>query len=407
MSIELGTDGAVVEEDRQLAELGPLAASGRMRRLAPFGFVVTCAIVSMAFDSDGSRGAFVVIACLGAATMVAAALLPWHRLPRRAQGAVAIVPIFLLVAAVRVDGGLDSHFLALLLLPLMWLALYETRRCLNIGLVATISLLAMELVRQPVADKSLRAFAVIALAVGLLPPVRRLVTMNRSALLTIADMANRDSLTGLANRRGLERGITAHENRSSDGLGMIFVDLNCFKIINDTFGHDAGDDLLVQVGNRLVAATRSQDVVARVGGDEFVIACYIPRAAVAALADRIRNVIGDSPYQLRGEQVSVSASVGCSHMCAPALNTAALLDEADHAMYVAKAGGSDPAPLRDAPLGPSRTGHPVGDEVLGATVFPVDPRCHGARPAPPYGDPLRPCAVALGSVRGGRFALGR
>ena len=118
------------------------------------------------------------------------------------------------------------------------------------------------------------------------------------------------------------------------GLGLIFVDLNRFKQINDTFGHDAGDDLLVSVAHRISALIHAGDVVARVG-DEFIIASNNSHSVVEDVADRVRHAIADTSFQIHNQAVTMSASVGVSHMSHQP-DFSALLYDADHAMYHAK-----------------------------------------------------------------------
>jgi diguanylate cyclase (GGDEF)-like protein len=328
---------AMLHEDAMIVAQGPLAAPGRLRRLAPYVFVIACAILSMIFNPDENEPVFAVAASLSIAAMGCALWLPWRRLPRPAQGLVILVQLFLTDALMRADGGVNSHFLGILLVPLIWLALYETRGCLFVGLFVTTGLLTAEFLRHPTADDKLRVFVLLTVAVVLLPPLRRMLSISRAAVVALAEMANVDSLTGLANRRGLQQGIQQSKGTPSDGFGIIFVDLNRFKQINDRFGHDAGDQLLVHVGRRLCDAVRPKDVVARIGGDEFVVACNSSRPGVAALADRIRDAIAQPPYLLKEELVVMSASVGFSHLGEQPSDTTALLDEADHAMYLAKA----------------------------------------------------------------------
>jgi diguanylate cyclase (GGDEF)-like protein len=335
----LANIAATAAEQKLVAELGPLAAPGRLRRLAPFAGLIVCLLVSLAFDSGANRMVFRVLAVASALATITAALTPWRRLPRRAQAAVIILPLFLVAGLMRGDDGLNSQVLVIILVPLFWLAIYESLRSLLIGLGVTVVIIGAELVRLPPLDDVMRGITTLAVALTLMPALRHLVATNRAALVAITDMAGHDSLTGLANRRGVTMWLDDARHDHSPGLALIFVDVNRFKRINDTFGHDAGDDLLVAIGQRISAAIRASDVAARVGGDEFIIASNCSRSVAEDLADRVRRAIAETPFQVRDQQVLVAASVGMSHLSHQPEDIGAMLDDADHAMYRAKESG--------------------------------------------------------------------
>lgn len=154
--------------------------------------------------------------------------------------------------------------------------------------------------------------------------------------------ASHDPLTGLLNRRGLDR-VLGEAGESGEALGLLLLDLDGFKLINDRHGHHAGDDLLKQVALRLKGVVRPGDIVARLGGDEFALVVRGVEDAVALseIADRAVSVVM-APFMLVGQLVSVGASVGASvkseresaHWTAEALMRAA-----DQALYGAKRAG--------------------------------------------------------------------
>ncbi len=155
-----------------------------------------------------------------------------------------------------------------------------------------------------------------------------------------------DPLTELGNRAAffahLDRAIDYSPGRAAVGhrVGVISIDLDGFKPVNDRLGHAAGDDVLRTVAERLRTHVRTEDVVARLGGDEFCIVCgeVSTPEEVTRLADRIVAVIGE-PITTRAGTVRISASVGVA-LCVPGTcTTDALLDAADRAMYRAKAEG--------------------------------------------------------------------
>jgi len=170
----------------------------------------------------------------------------------------------------------------------------------------------------------------------------------------LTHQARHDELTGLPNRSQLldHMGVAvtkaqanAHAvspSEDSCGFAVLFLDLDRFKLINDSVGHSAGDDLLVEAGRRIVAAVRDHDLVARLGGDEFaVLVNDIEGLHVAkSLAQRVLHSLGQA-YWIAGREVFPSASVGIA-MWQPRYGSGTdLLRDADAAMYRAKASGRD------------------------------------------------------------------
>lgn len=151
-----------------------------------------------------------------------------------------------------------------------------------------------------------------------------------------------DTLTGISNRSAFfNRLRAAAVEEGKPLLGVLYVDLDGFKPVNDTHGHAAGDDLLRAVAQRLTAVVRPEDLVARLGGDEFAVLC--PGLATAdeatVIADRLVDAVA-RPLDLDGTTVRVGASVGLA-VCEPGPDTDAehLLDQADRALYAAKLDG--------------------------------------------------------------------
>ena len=161
-----------------------------------------------------------------------------------------------------------------------------------------------------------------------------------------------DPLTGLANRTVLLDRLEQAQRRSErspHSVAVFFLDLDRFKVINDSLGHDAGDQLLVAVAERISASLRPGDTAARFGGDEFVVLCDEVASPHEALLIAERLTAGlDEPFSLRGEQVFVSASVGVAIAHSAQDDPAALLRDADAAMYQAKARGPARTELFDA-----------------------------------------------------------
>ncbi|WP_414932348.1 diguanylate cyclase domain-containing protein [Vibrio europaeus] len=155
-------------------------------------------------------------------------------------------------------------------------------------------------------------------------------------------LAHHDSLTGLANRTELYRVLEAmlrSERRSCCGLALFYIDLDGFKLVNDTYGHDAGDEVLKQVAKRLVSMTDDNDIVARLSGDEFVVVtnCINPKSA-DSLACMIIECL-EKPIDYKGDVLKVGASVGVQYTECQDVDTDKLLKAADTAMYHAKTSG--------------------------------------------------------------------
>lgn len=171
------------------------------------------------------------------------------------------------------------------------------------------------------------------------------VTLRRRAEDTMARLAYRDMLTDLPNRLSLQAALeVALEDweTAQKPFAVIMMDLDEFKPVNDTYGHDAGDEVLQVIGARLANLNRSDDVAARLGGDEFAFllnAC--PDAEVAVqVAQRLIDAVSQ-PITLRGPGVvvQVAASVGVVHASAGGASVEAVLKQADLALYEAKARG--------------------------------------------------------------------
>ncbi|MFN3213352.1 MAG: diguanylate cyclase domain-containing protein [Henriciella sp.] len=178
------------------------------------------------------------------------------------------------------------------------------------------------------------------------------VTRRIEAQGRLRHMAEHDMLTGLANRYAFQNRIEKDIGNSSEdeNVAMLAIDLDNFKMINDTYGHQAGDALLNQVAKRIRKTIRGDDWAARLGGDEFVVitrntpnpmdACLMAARLVTALS---------RPYQIGGVDLACSASVGVA--CAPlhAGDSATLMKYADLALYEAKGSGRSCYRLFEAP----------------------------------------------------------
>jgi diguanylate cyclase (GGDEF)-like protein/PAS domain S-box-containing protein len=173
----------------------------------------------------------------------------------------------------------------------------------------------------------------------------------------LAHRAHHDYLTGLPNRalfeERLERAV-ASAQRYGRRLAVLFLDLDGFKAVNDTHGHDAGDRVLKQVASRLPAGLRSSDTLARFGGDEFVV--LVTEIADPLDAREVALALLDSltgPYEVLGDRVHLRASVGISVFPDDGPDASKLLRHADLAMYGAKEKGGSVVVFHTEPSGPS------------------------------------------------------
>lgn len=169
------------------------------------------------------------------------------------------------------------------------------------------------------------------------------ITSQRQLEEELRHAALYDPLTQLPNRRLLrdraEHALTLRSRRHA-GVAALFVDLDDFKGVNDTFGHDVGDEVLVEVAHRLAEGVRECDTLARLGGDEYVILLeeLVDRSQVATIAEKMRSGFSE-PVQTAAGAIQVSASIGI-HVATEGDDYDALLRAADTAMYNAKRSGA-------------------------------------------------------------------
>ncbi len=168
---------------------------------------------------------------------------------------------------------------------------------------------------------------------------RRAEQELRDLTATLAERAVRDPLTGLANRTLLEerlRGTLSRDGRTGGSTGLLFLDLDGFKAVNDRHGHAVGDAVLRAVAARLTAGVRPSDTVARLGGDEFVVLAEgTSEEGLAPLVERLRASVAE-PIRVGNLTLKVGVSVGVSVSRAGEADAASLLADADKGMYEAK-----------------------------------------------------------------------
>ncbi len=181
--------------------------------------------------------------------------------------------------------------------------------------------------------------------VAMVSPLAAIAIERKTFEDRLAYQAQHDPLTGLPNRVLFVEFLTlalARAQRRPTTSAVLFLDLDRFKVVNDSLGHDAGDELMVKLSTRLCAAVRPADTVARFGGDEFTVLCddlslTDGRREVIDVAQRLLDVI-EAPIQLNGDDQHLSASIGIA-LAGPGDTAETLLRDADAAMYQAKADG--------------------------------------------------------------------
>ena len=205
-------------------------------------------------------------------------------------------------------------------------------------------------------------------------------------------LAVTDGLTGLYNRRFVEEMLqleTARALRNGGRLGVMVIDVDHFKAVNDSYGHQAGDEVLHSIAERLGGVVRRTDVVGRYGGEEFVVIVPDTDAeAPAELAERCRRVIAGRPFPLPdGPPVAISVSVGVAVLPEHASTARELVRTADRALYLAKSAGRDRVQ--------------VGADDVAAVAVALDPAA-GPAPALPMLDRAADLVelVEAGSHRG-------
>lgn len=184
-------------------------------------------------------------------------------------------------------------------------------------------------------------------ALGEKKQLQRYVAKLRGAERSLKKHAFFDPLTGLANRLLLvDRFQLAiqHASRSRQQFAVLMVDLNKFKAINDTYGHAAGDTVLITVAQRLVSAVRATDTVARLGGDEFVliIESFTEREQIVALGQKLIDLLAEEVVLDSGMVVSLGGSIGFAWYPTDGNNLKDILEVADQAMYFCKTSGLMP-----------------------------------------------------------------
>lgn len=200
----------------------------------------------------------------------------------------------------------------------------------------------------------------LAAAVPLLVGQSRTLQQQRRAL-AVRDrdrshwlqLATHSDTTGLPNRRALRTHLEATFSLG-EPLGLVLIDLDRFKQVNDTYGHEHGNDLLHEVGRRLRSLGPAVALAVHLSGDEFALVVHGDRAGIEAAAQEAHRRVAERPYAVGGEQIRITASVGYA-VAKPDMLPRDLLQAADQAMYLAKraqSGTHAHSPGRHTPSSP-------------------------------------------------------
>jgi len=353
-----------------LADLYPMLPW--MRRANPFdGFIMSTPLSIAALIVFGPHAA-VVFVVAGAAMTMAARMVWWRVLLNAAlwgiQGAVAAGVLAVITGPFTWDEPVPSA--AMIPITLVLAIVIET---LNVVLVGTSVRLAGGITwREYLADwRSQIAIGSIALTApipaviaqdqpALLPLLALAMVAAQSGLIAVTTrtaLAGTDPLTSLATRAALLarlRDRLARLRRHGDTVTLMLVDLDMFKKVNDDYGHLVGDRVLVEVSRRLEEATRSTDLVARFGGDEFAILLTdgMPDRTVGEVVARIRAAVC-RPIQVQDQAVRVGVSIGSAVAGERGVAAIDVIEKADASLYRAKAARPPAVPSAPHPAAPA------------------------------------------------------
>jgi diguanylate cyclase (GGDEF)-like protein len=231
---------------------------------------------------------------------------------------------------------------ALILLPMLWLLRRRVHRLVTHPLqrlTRAVDELGRGGTPVPIAPESRDELGRLAAAFDTMAAE---LAQQRDQLITLAE---RDALTGLYNRRRFEDELTRFFKDTTHGdsrCTVLLFDLDEFKYVNDTFGHLAGDAMLVRVADEARALMRETDTLCRLGGDEFAVFMpHVPLDGAVALAERLVRTVGCTTLEIEGKAVRLTTSLGVAHCPDHGRNAEELVSHADMAMYQAKRQGKN------------------------------------------------------------------
>jgi diguanylate cyclase (GGDEF)-like protein len=310
-----------------------------MRRTMPFAIAACLAFALVPLPPSEEHPVALLAAAVVTVLIIGSAVfVPWQRMPDWTQ-AVPPMAYFLAIGFLRhAEGGAASGYGTLVLLPLVWLVLYGTRRQLFFALNSMVVMFAVPilLIGPPLYPPSEWRRTLMWATVGPLIAltVHRLVVEIHQLLAQLGALARTDALTGIPNRRAWDEEMPrelSRARRSGEPLAVALLDLDHFKAFNDSRGHQAGDQLLKEAAAAWTEQIRDGDFLARYGGEEFALLLPVCSKNMAhAVAERLRCVVPD------GQTCSLGVATWDG-----AESPEALIRRTDEALYEAKLTGRD------------------------------------------------------------------
>lgn len=260
--------------------------------------------------------------------------------------------------AVLVTGGINSPVLVAIVVPPVLAAIFSTKKtafawciicaftCLSLLLIKQAGITAINIIPASALDSLYSIFNALAcfLVVGFLYIYEEINNQFQNLLQHeknhFSDLAHHDNLTGLANRLHFDSTMSKalpNADESETLVGLIYIDLDDFKPINDTYGHETGDQVLKIASQRISRCVRMADTVSRLGGDEFavILESINTRERMETIAEKIETNMARS-MEVYGQTLQVSASIGVSMYPDDARNVRELVESADSNMYTRK-----------------------------------------------------------------------
>jgi len=295
--------------------------------------------------TPGRATILLVIAVLDLAAAAGVVACPWRSWPERRSALIALPAFALIGLSTWAFGGFAAGTGPFFVLFFAWLGLHHQRReilwCVPLAALAYAVPLA-------VAGAPARLVGSVVILMPVVVCVALLISSHVRALgearELMAFQATHDALTGLPNRPesiALLHAALSRNQRRSELVAVLYLDLDGFKSVNDTLGHRAGDDVLRAVGDRLRGEIRAGDIAGRLGGDEFVVVLESLTSEELALdvGERIVGVLSH-PFRIaEGRTARIGASVGITYNLDGSVDAEAVLHEADLALYRAKSQG--------------------------------------------------------------------
>jgi len=321
-------------------------ATKRLMVTSAAGIYGGAAFVGLLEDALPGGPSFSLLPGLVALVFVVLLLSFGTRLPFPALAALGPIGVALIGYALATSEG-PGDAAVLYMWPVLWVAVFFGRTG-SILVVAWIGVVhGVTLASLPAGEGNLDRWLDVMVSVSVVCAVVHLLSeSNRKLVAELAAEARVDQLTGVLNRRGFDERMGVELDRARrDGtsLGVASFDIDHFKRVNDEFGHEIGDRVLARLGEILRAETRATDVVARMGGEEFLVLLPgCPADETSVFAERIR-----ARFAAADGLPPVTLSAGVSAAVAPE-NGALLVAESDVALYAAKRAGRDRTVVRSA-----------------------------------------------------------